>query len=182
MSASLRAGFDGHVTGTVDVQTVTLDTYLATHGITGPIVMKVDVEGNEEALFRGMPDTLADAKPDIITEVTLRYGRDTVDQLARAGYRFFQITDRGFIESPALLPVVRDRFVFLNYLLTTKTGAQVEAIFLRLQPAIRKIDLTQTSKYLSPDELKTFVTRMNEADQTARAVPSLPQPRAVHAV
>jgi hypothetical protein len=163
MSASLRAGFDGNITGTVDVQTVKLDTYLPRKALRGHLVMKVDVEGHEEALFRGAEQTLANEKPDIITEVTLNYPRHTVEQLARHGYHFFPITDRGFIEAETLAPVVRGRFVFLNYLLTTKSPAEVAAIFERMQPAIQRIDLTQTSKYLSEAELERFVVRLNEA-------------------
>jgi FkbM family methyltransferase len=164
MSASLRAGFDGNVTGTVDVETVTLDSYFSGRTVRGRLIMKVDVEGHEEALFRGMPRTLAAHRPDIITEVTLKYQPEMVSNLARAGYRFFQITDRGFNESPTLVPVVRDRFVFLNYLLTTKTTAQVAELFSRLEPAIRRIDLTETSKFLSLPELERFLERIKQAD------------------
>ena len=168
MSASLRAGFDGNVTGTIDVQTVKLDTYLARQPVRGRLVMKVDVEGHEEALFRGADETLATQKPDIITEVTLNYPRHTVEQLARHGYRFFPITDHGFNEAETLAPVVRGRFVFLNYLLTTKSAGEVAATFARIQPAIQRIDLTQTSKYLSEPELERFVARLKETETNLR--------------
>jgi FkbM family methyltransferase len=162
MSASLRAGFDGNVTGTTEVKTVRLDTYLAPYPADARLVMKVDVEGHEEALFRGMHATLARLSPDIITEVTFSYSRDAVDQLTRCGYHFFQITDQGLIASPALVPVVRGRFVFLNYLMTKKNGAEVEAVFNRMRPAVRKIDLTKTSKCLGPADLERFIRRAAE--------------------
>lgn len=167
MSASLQRGFDGNVTGALDVPTTTLDTYLAQHPVNGRLVLKVDVEGHEEALFRGMPQTLGRLKPDIITEVTFNYSRDTSQRLASHGYRFFQITDRGLLESPVLTPVVRDRFVFLNYLLTTKPHAEIARSFARIEPAVRQIDLTQTSKYLSRADLERFITRMAGSKPTA---------------
>ena len=161
MSASLRAGFDGAVEGTVEVPTVKLDTYLAPHVLPRRLVIKVDVEGHEEALFRGLQRTLAGTRPDIITEVALGYGPELTGRLAQSGYRFFQITDRGLVPSHTLQPVVRDRFVFLNYLLTTRGEDDVAGINRRLIPAIRRIDLTDTSKCLSPAELARFVARMN---------------------
>ena len=97
----------------------------------------------------------------------MSYSRHAVDQLAGNGYRFFQITDRGFVPSARMVPVVRDRFAFLNYLLTTKTTDEVERVFSRLKPTIQKIDLKQTSKYLSPGELERFVARMEGEDSIA---------------
>ena len=175
MSASLRAGFDGNVTSTTQVRTVALDSYLASFPAATPLVIKVDVEGHEEALFRGMQQTLTRLAPDIIAEVTLSYSSDAMSQLTRSGYRFFQITDQGLIETPALIPVVRDRFVFLNHLMTTKPRAHVEAVFERIRPAVRKINLRQTSKYLGPAELERFLARAAEGgrDQNTPAHSSL---------
>ena len=47
-------------------------------------------------------------------------------------------------------------------------AAEVAAIFARIQPAIQRIDLKQTSKYLSEAELERFVARLKETEVNLR--------------
>jgi len=159
MSASLRPDFDFHPTDSVEVKTTTLDQYIAAARIQGPLVLKVDAEGNEEPVLRGARQTLINLKPDIIAEVALDYSSEAVSLLRAAGYRFFPITDQGLFETDELSPVVRGRLVFLNYLLTTKTPEEVGRLFARIADRVRQIDLKQTSKFLDPESLQKFKER-----------------------
>ena len=172
MSASLHADFDFHPTKTVEVKTTTLDSYLARNKMLSPLVIKLDAEGHEESVLKGAQETLDSLHPDIIAEVALNYGSETTALLREAGYHFYPITDRGLVEADALAPVVRNRFVFLNCLLTARPAREVSALFQRIEPAVRRIDLTQTSKYLDPLSLQQFKDRQGASQpktQTALA-------------
>lgn len=159
MSASLVPGFDDGGGEALDVRTTTLDAYLADHPPAGRLVLKVDVEGHEAAFFRGAARTIQTIRPDIVAEVALAYDRELTDFLRRAGYRFYPITDRGLLPAAVLQPVVRDRLVFLNHLLSTRSPAQAAQLFERIAPAVRRLDLRQTSKYLAPDAVARFAAR-----------------------
>lgn len=160
MSASLRSDFDYHPTGaSVTVRTTTLDRYFARNDIGGPLLVKLDVEGHEESVFNGSRRVLSLLKPDIIVEVTYAYSEATITLLKEAGYRFYPITDQACIESPGLIPVVRGRFVFLNYLLSARPRREIEELFGRIEDQVRKIDLRQTSKLVSAEIAKQFRDR-----------------------
>jgi FkbM family methyltransferase len=163
MSASLHPDFDFHPTKTVEVPATTLDSYLARTQIQGPLVIKVDAEGHEESVLAGARRTLTSFHPDIITEVVLNYSQEAIALLREAGYRFYPITDQGLVESEALAPVVRDRLVFLNYLLSTRSPGEIAALFHRIEAAVSRIDLTQTSKYLGSLSLRQFKARQAAA-------------------
>ncbi len=177
MSASLRPDFDFHPTGAVPVQTTTLDDFLARAPTvvgqcfqpvtpdrqdacpTTRLVIKVDVEGHEAAFFTGARRTLAALRPDIVAEVAVDHGDETLSLLREAGYRFFPITDRGLFESETLTPVIREPFVFLNYLLTCKPAGAVAELFGHIRERVERIDLKQTSKCLDTASLSEFKAR-----------------------
>lgn len=159
MSASLRPDFEQHRGGGVTVPTAKLDSYVEQHQIRGRMLIKVDVEGAERAFFEGARQTLALRRPDVITEVTMAYDRDVLGFLTGIGYRFYQITDRGLVPSRELEPVVRGRLVFLNYLLSTKSPIETAQLFNRIATRVGRIDLTRTSKCLSPDAVEKFIRR-----------------------
>lgn len=163
MSASLRDDFDSHRTETVAVRTTSLDHYINRQEIRGRLIVKVDVEGHEEAFFEGARQTLAFKKPDIITEVAVPYGLGAMKLLRDNGYGFYPITDRGCEESETLMPVVREPLVFLNYLLSAKPRAEVAAVFGRIQDRVRRIDLTQTSKQVDYHALEQMKIRQSRA-------------------
>ena len=159
MSASLQSNFEGNLESSVKVRTATLDGYLERNATQGRLIVKVDVEGHEESFFSGAQRTLASRKPDIITEVALNYSGESIAMLRRAGYRFYPITDQGFQASDALVPVVRGRLVFLNYLLSAQPLERVAGAFERIAPRVKRIDLTQTSKCLDWDAVQKFKAR-----------------------
>jgi FkbM family methyltransferase len=172
MSASLESRFDEHSAGCVKIQTSTLDHYLELHPVPGQLILKVDVEGHEEAFFRGARRTLTRLQPDVITEVTLDPQEETVSFLAQAGYRFYQITDEGLLETSVPQPFVRDQFVFLNNLLSARPPADIAALFDRIRPRVRAIDLTQTSKHLDPEAVRRFVARQKSVRAAVPLAPS----------
>jgi FkbM family methyltransferase len=83
--ASRRARHTFEAKGTTLVPITTLDSWLARTSRPAPDVVKIDVEGAEVGVLRGMHETLATARPTLIVE--LHGTRDEVaDELDRAGY------------------------------------------------------------------------------------------------
>ena len=72
--------------GQASVPVVTLDSWLAAHDGWPPHVVKIDVEGAEERVLRGMRDILPTARPSLIIEL---HGTNSVvaDLLDDVGYR-----------------------------------------------------------------------------------------------
>ncbi len=163
MSASLESDFDAHPTATVRVNTTTLDDYLACHPVAADLVVKVDVEGHEESFFRGARRSATSLKPDFITEVTFDHGGETVTFLQDTGYRFYQITDEGLLEAEELTPVIREPFIFLNYLLSCKPRREVADLFDRIKARVQRIDLTQTSKFVDPAMIQKLRSRRSHS-------------------
>jgi FkbM family methyltransferase len=68
--AALReAGAPPDACGEIDVAITTLDDWLAANGDRAPALVKIDVEGAEPAVLRGLAATLARAKPALLVEV-----------------------------------------------------------------------------------------------------------------
>ena len=68
------------------VPATTLDSWLAETGQPAPTIVKIDVEGAETGVLRGMRETLATAKPVLIIELHATQG-DVAAELDRAGYQ-----------------------------------------------------------------------------------------------
>jgi FkbM family methyltransferase len=159
MSASLQDDFDDHQTGVIRVRTTTLDDYLDGRPESERLLIKVDVEGHEEAFFRGARRTIAARRPDILTEVAAPYDPAAVAFLEDDGYGFYPITDEGLLRAGALEPVVRGPFVFLNYLLSPRPERELQDLYRRIRDQVRKIDLAQTSKCADSRMLQQLRTR-----------------------
>jgi hypothetical protein len=83
-----------------EVETNTLDSVLGSGPSERVDVMKLDVEGAEELIFRGRREILATAHPAIIFEVNPEAAtalglspRGAWDTLARIGYGIFRVLD-----------------------------------------------------------------------------------------
>jgi FkbM family methyltransferase len=156
MSASLESDFEATHGPVLKVPTTTLDGYLAQRPVTGRMLIKVDVEGHEAAFFKGAQSTIATHKPDIITEVTLRRDSIPLSFLSVLGYRFYQITDQGLLRTEELAMVIRGQLRFLNCLLSARPPSEIAELFRFIEPRVRRIDLTQTSKFVPPELLNRF--------------------------
>jgi FkbM family methyltransferase len=157
MSASLVQNFkpdDNHTIAAASVQTRSLDSYIEREKITAPILIKVDIEGNEPAFLNGARRTISAWKPDIVMEILGDREPDFADSLRECGYRFYRITDGGLLESGSLTLCRKGPFVFLNYLLSTKPREELGKIFKRILPNVEKLDLYKTSKYFPVREKK----------------------------
>jgi FkbM family methyltransferase len=90
--------FPGNETS-YEIQTVSLDDYLASRDWPRVDLIKVDVETHEPAVFRGMQETIERFKPTILVEVLNdEIGR----QLVQRGYEYFAIDEKA-----GLVPVPR---------------------------------------------------------------------------
>jgi len=91
-----------HVESTCTVPVRRLGDYLVQHGIARPALIKIDVEGFEFQVIRGMADFFASTtyRPPLVCEVgaeaaaSLGYSlRDVADHMASLGYSAFRLTD-----------------------------------------------------------------------------------------
>jgi len=89
----------------------------------GPIVMKIDVEGFEMEILEGGKRILEEARPDMVCEVLRRARRtnEMQDLLRSLDYRFFHITNGGFVERDNIVPNKHER----DWLFTTRSSAEL---------------------------------------------------------
>ena len=100
------------------VQAIPLDDYVARTGV-APHFIKVDAEGAELDILRGMPHTLATARPAVSLEVGdkgaddgMSSSRQALLHLIAAGYQPWEYADGRLIQHE-----VRDRYGYDNILL-----------------------------------------------------------------
>jgi FkbM family methyltransferase len=77
----------------VTVETITLDEYVRTSGRI-PNLVKIDVEGYEQAVLRGALRLLSEAKPLLVIEVTMQ---STIDLLVERGYVAHKVKGDGSV-------------------------------------------------------------------------------------
>jgi FkbM family methyltransferase len=150
MSASLQPDFQADFNpafGSVPVQRTTLDSYVRRHGISGPLLLKVDVEGHDKAFLEGAWTTIAELRPDIVLEVLGDFETSALERFKRRGYSFYRITHEGLIESKTVTLTRIGDFVFYNYLFTTKSTGELQEISRTIRERARHIDLYRTSKF-----------------------------------
>jgi FkbM family methyltransferase len=98
--AERRAKRAAEIKGRALVPIATLDRWLAGSGAPAPSVVKIDVEGAETGVLRGMRRTLTSIRPALIIELH-GTGREVADELDRAGYEHHAIEiDAGAREAP----------------------------------------------------------------------------------
>src|SRR5215469_7338724 len=91
MSASLQPDFQADFSpacGSVPVERTTLDSYVRRQGISGSMLLKVDVEGHDQAFLEGAWATIAELRPDIVLEVLEDFDPSSQEQFQRSGYGF----------------------------------------------------------------------------------------------
>ncbi len=85
---------DSHFKGTQLVPALALDSWIAATGQPPPTLVKIDVEGAEVGVLRGMRETLASARPALIVELHATR-EDVADELDAAGYEHSAIESQG---------------------------------------------------------------------------------------
>ena len=96
-NASLIKGFTNQIEHVV-VETIRFDTYCARNCIRSVDLLKIDVEGAELKVLRGMGVLLDMWLPDIICEVLQPFEDDLNEFFLNKAYRKFLITDNGLKE------------------------------------------------------------------------------------
>jgi len=88
------------VTGEIEVAVTTLDDAIAARGLRPPTFVKIDVEGAELSVLRGMRDTLARHRPAVLYEIDdatlagVSRKREAIENvLSEAGYRSAPLPD-----------------------------------------------------------------------------------------
>jgi len=88
-SLSLKPGMDVH--HTKQVRTVSLDSFLPN---ANPIAVKIDVEGHELNVLRGMTNMLERSKPRLLIEVWQDTRMDVLILLESLGYNLTRVEPR----------------------------------------------------------------------------------------
>ena len=118
-SASLVSGFIDGPTQPVEVPIVTVDQIVdertQTHSGAVVVLMKIDVEGFEAAVFRGMRKTIAQHRPSMVVEVLDRDPAvlSEIAAVEAQDYRTFDLAAEGLIEITGRFAVPRDRNLLL---------------------------------------------------------------------
>jgi len=84
-AANREAAFSDEHYRQIEVETVTIDGFIAARGLV-PDFIKIDIEGGELAALRGMSECFARHRPLLMVEVTNRVD-DVMRLMAAAGYR-----------------------------------------------------------------------------------------------
>jgi FkbM family methyltransferase len=112
-NASLLADFAGSDRFEV-VPAMRLDTYCAMRDISNVDLLKIDVEGAELRVLRGMGRLLDMWRPDIILEVLEPYADELEAFFASSPYRKFRIRENGLEEIERISAEPHDRNVYLS--------------------------------------------------------------------
>lgn len=105
-----------------DVGFLALDTF--TDEVTGPVVMKIDVEGGEVDVFAHGQSFLAEHRPDMLCEVLPDADGPRLEELLRPfGYRYYHVGADDVRERSAIAPTPEVR----DWLFTTRSPEQLRA-------------------------------------------------------
>ncbi|MEM7353725.1 MAG: FkbM family methyltransferase [Acidobacteriota bacterium] len=90
----------------------------------GPFVLKLDVEGFELEILEGGQRLLEQTRPDMVCEVLRRAKRtrEMQELLSDLGYRFFHITDEGYVERREIVADKAAR----DWLFTTRDADELQ--------------------------------------------------------
>lgn len=113
-------GLEGHVE---EVAAVTLDDYAAEHDVRRLDVLKIDVEGHEDAVLGGGRRLLRELRPAILCECLPELDAGIFNRLVgELGYQPFHLRGAGPVAVDSVAPDPAGRFN--NYLLLPQESAQ----------------------------------------------------------
>jgi len=96
------------------VQTVRFDSYCRQRGVACVDLVKIDVEGAELQVLRGMGNLLSRWRPDIILEALEPFAAELDAFFAETTYRKFRIRDTGLEELRRISAEPHDRNIYLS--------------------------------------------------------------------
>jgi hypothetical protein len=105
---------------TRDVPCTRLDRFLADHALPYPIsAVKIDVEGHENSVLRGMTECLRQHRPRVVMFEYLQRTnlRETMALFETVGYTVLQLAPGGAAIASAGVPPLQDLFACPNELL-----------------------------------------------------------------
>jgi FkbM family methyltransferase len=84
--------------GDLAVQTMSIDSYVETNGLDRLDFVKIDVEGAEDAVIRGMNRTLGSLRPAVLVEIHAKDGSEseTLKRLKENGYHLRRLEPDGW--------------------------------------------------------------------------------------
>jgi FkbM family methyltransferase len=90
----------------VRVEATTLDDFVYARGNPAPDVIKLDVEGAEEQVFRGACRLLREARPVIVAEIRAQYWAAISQQTEQCGYRAIILGDGDLLARAGIADVL----------------------------------------------------------------------------
>ena len=114
-NASLIRGFVAQATA-VEVSAMRLESYCRARRIERVDLLKVDAEGSELMVLRGLGELLGQWQPDLVLEVLEPRAASLEDLLRPLAYRRFLITDERLVETESLSahPAFRDYYLSVD--------------------------------------------------------------------
>jgi FkbM family methyltransferase len=164
MSSSLEQDFS-HLRNeqVVEVPVESIDLYIEDQGISGPIVMKIDVEGHEQQALEGMMKTLATIKPDLLLEVAEPFESDPYPMLKELGYRYYQVSELGLAAVEKLEPTIHGNIWFSNYLFSARPQDEIEKLSAALKQKVGSLDFSETSCLVDAAKIERLTRVRTEA-------------------
>jgi FkbM family methyltransferase len=105
----------GDPTATHVVQCITFDEFLRQHGYPDfPVsLVKIDVEGHENSVLRGMRQFLAEKRPLVMFEYLERTNLEqTISIFAEVGYKIFELGENGPVAATSQVKPLQDLFAW----------------------------------------------------------------------
>lgn len=104
--AFMRSIVDNGRLATSRVDVITVDEFVADHGLAGQVdLLKMDTESTEDDVFRGMVETLASERPAIFCEVLQAATGQAIEaMIGPLGYEFFLLTEKGPVRTAHIRP------------------------------------------------------------------------------
>jgi FkbM family methyltransferase len=112
-------GLYARVASSQPVEAITLDSFVASHGIEHVDLLKIDVEGHELEVLRGAASLLAERRvdwiqfefgaPQLMSHASLR----SFDALL-AGFRLYRLLGSGLLDLSRLKPYERELYAYQN--------------------------------------------------------------------
>jgi FkbM family methyltransferase len=116
-----------------EVAVTTLDEFVRENDLAGVDLVKIDTEGTEPEVLRGLADTLRRDRPDVVCEVLKGFATEAgLDEVLRPlGYRYYVLTPEGPAPRAIIEGQPDGRWDLRNYLFSRRGPEDVMRLFNR---------------------------------------------------